>query len=566
MLSSKSDSIHPITRIYGMVSYILIVMIAAMTLTVFAERRQIQAPLLLAAVGIVASFIPWVPYVEVPAHVLLGVVLPPLLYSAALNFSFFSFKRRLASILDLGVVLVLVTAFASGIVIGWIIPEMSFALALLLGAVIAPPDAVSAVAIGSQLGLPNRVMTILKGESLINDAAALTLFSAAATAVTGGSHLINNVVLYFLYSASVGIIVGIALGFAVHYIRRSLGNPTMITAIALLLPFAAYALAEELHASGVMAVVFSGFVIGHKASDLNFAGRLQEREVWQVIDALLEAFVFAYIGLQFRHVIEDALHDGFTLTSFCIVSGALIVTVIVVRAIWVFLTAYMANLSYRSRHERRRREQHVMAMPEPLSWRENLVISWSGMRGVVTLAAAAGVPAATIAGNDIPGRGVVLPVAFAVAIGTLLLQGTTLPWLIRKLGVDNTDDKKHLQTQLVHAHTVANQAGLEELEKLVGEKRNRVDAKTAARILRLVQRRAAAKETDLPEGNTQHRRDRINDISEMIKSVLIAERTALIAERNSEKLDDEVMRKVLEDMDIEQSFVARRTERAATGL
>ncbi|MEN3929442.1 sodium:proton antiporter [Microvirga sp. W0021] len=548
-----------------MISQILMVMIAAIALTIFAERRQIQAPLLLAAVGIVVSFVPGLPHVEVPANVLLGFVLPPLLYSAALNFSFYSFMRRLSSITNLGVALVLVTAFAGSIAVMAIIPEMSFALALLLGAVVAPPDAVSAVAIGSQLHLPRRVMTILKGESLINDAAALTLFAAAATMVTGGGHFIENPFLYFLYSTVAGIVIGIILGHVVHFIRCRLSNPTMITTLTIILPFAAYALAEEVHASGVLSVVFAGFVCGHKAPEMSLAGRLQERDVWRVFDALLEAFVFAYIGLQFSSIIENAKNEGFNLLLLMKASAALLVTVIVVRLLWIFLSDRVARLIYKTKHEKWRRDNKLYALPEPLNWRENLVLSWSGMRGVVTLAAAAGVPVVASTGVPVTGWGAVLPIAFVVAIGTLLLQGLSLPWLISKLGVNDAKDKKYFQEQLLYAHSVANKARIQALHELQQNNKTKESADVAGRMLRRAQKETQ-ENTELSVTMNERRRNRLSNILEIIRFVLIEQRGALLDARSADDLDDEVVRRMLDDMDLEQAFIERRAERAAKGF
>ncbi|MBW8882703.1 MAG: cation:proton antiporter, partial [Asticcacaulis sp.] len=260
---------------------ILAVMIAAIGLSIVAEKRNIPAPVLLAAVGMAASFLPGAPHEQIPPETLLGIVLPPLLYSAAADFSVISFLRHIRSILNLGMALVLVSAFAAAVVIHAVIPGVPFPVALMLGAVVAPPDAVSAVAIGARLGLPARLMTILKGESLINDAAALTLFSVAAAWATQTHTFIDNGLLYFLYAAGVGLAIGIGIGVCVHLIRRNMSNAPLITALAFITPFAAYSLADAAHGSGIIAVVFAGFTAGHKAGEIDFAGRIQEREVWR---------------------------------------------------------------------------------------------------------------------------------------------------------------------------------------------------------------------------------------------------------------------------------------------
>ncbi|MGL4287092.1 MAG: Na+/H+ antiporter [Phreatobacter sp.] len=548
-------------------SHILIVIIAAIALTIFAEKRGIQAPLLLAAVGLAASFIPGMPRTQLEPEVILGLVLPPLLYSAAVDFSFFSFIKRIGSILNLGVGLVVVTTVAAGLTLGWALPALSLPAAFILGAVVAPPDAVSAVSIGRKLGLPNRLMTILKGESLINDAAALTLFSVAVAAATGRHNFIDSVALYFLYAAGVGTLIGIALGLTVHAIRRRLANPTLITALAIVVPFTAYALAEELHASGVMAVVFAGFSLGHNATDLPFAGRIQEREVWRVVDQLLEAFVFAYMGLQLPFVIEDARASGFDLTKLSIAAGLVLAVVMAVRIVWVMLTAVLARRRYRRRTARlagsAKARGTKRSLAEPLSWRENLVLSWTGMRGVVTLAAAAGTPLLTVAGQPLAGREAILPVAFTVAIATLLLQGLTLPWLIRRLDIGDEREADYARAQMAHARKIIDRATVEVLAELREENNPEVDIRFATQMLRRARRAAEAHDDDLPDGNLAKmalRRDKVLNIA---GAVLSGQRRALIAERAAERLDDEILREVLEDIDLEQAVIARRSERSA---
>lgn len=541
-----------------MASHLLLVVIAAIALTIFAERRQVQAPLLLAAVGLAASFIPGLPEIELEPETLLSVVVPPLLYSAALDFSFFSFIRRIRSILNLGVLLVVATAIAVAVTVGLTLPGVSLPVALILGAVVAPPDAVSAVSIGGKLGLPRRLMTILKGESLINDAAALTLFTLAAAAATGRGNFIDNGVLYFLYAAAVGLLVGIGIGLVVHAIRRRLTNPTLISALAIIVPFAAYGLAEQWDASGVIAVVFAGFTLGHNATEIGFAGRIQEREVWRVVDALLEAFVFAYMGLQLRAVIADAEASGYDLVRLGWVAALLLVVVIAIRFAWVFATALVARILFDARTRRpppsprRGRRRHRPA-PEPLAWRENLVLSWSGMRGVVTVAAATGAPAVTTLGEPIAGYAIVIPLAFAVAIGTLLLQGLTLPWLIRRANLSNSDDEAFRRQQLLYAREVQEQATIGALD----EYRDTQDAGLAANLAEsLLQSSRAATETVDPdlEDPEETRSERTLAI---VRRVLAARRSALVEARNAEKLDDEILRELLEAIDLQQAAITR---------
>lgn len=556
-----------------MVSQILLVMIAAIAVTIFAERRNIQAPLLLALVGLAASFIPGLPRLELEPEIILTVVLPPLLYSAATEFSFVSFLKRLGSIVNLGVVLVLVTTFVVGAVSASIIPGMTLAVATVLAAVVSPPDAVTAVAIGRKLGLPSRMMTVLKGESLINDAAALTLFTFATATVTGRHLFIDNGFLYFLYSAIVGIIVGVLIGAVVHRTRLRMSNASLVTVLSVLVPFTAYLVAEEIGASGVLAVVAAGFSLGHNATEAGYAARIQERQFWRTADALLEAFVFAYIGLQMKFVIDEATATGFSLPVLLGLSLVVLVAVIAVRIAWVFGTAIVSRWQTRrvrdtiarmeageepprrfgraeGRFKRRRdmKGQGGFEVPEPFTWRENLVIAWTGMRGVVTLAAAAGIPVTTLAGEAFPGRDVILFVAFAVTIGTLLVQGLTLPWLISVLGISDPKADAYRAAQHVIARDITDAASK---TAIAAFRDGQTDPAARAAAEQMLKR---ASVEDAAERQSHNDHDAM--VLELGRAVLEARRAALVAARDDRKLDDEVLREIMEEIDLQQAVLA----------
>ncbi len=524
---------------------ILAVMIAAIGLTIVADKRNIPAPVLLAAVGMAASFLPGAPHNQIPPETLLGIVLPPLLYSAAADFSVMSFLRHIRSILNLGVALVLATAFVVAGLIHAMIPGVPFAVALMLGAVVAPPDAVSAVAIGNRLGLPARLTTILKGESLINDAAALTLFSVAAAWAAHTHTFIDNGVVYFLYAAGAGLAVGTGIGLCVHLIRRRMSSGPLITALAFITPFAAYSLADAAHASGVIAVVFAGFTAGHKAGEIDFSGRIQEREVWRTTDTLLEAFVFAYIGLRFRFVLEDANHSGFHAGTLLAAALITIGVLTVIRFGWIFasggLARHTARLTLRKEDDRR-----------VLNAKENTVLSWAGMRGVLTLAAAAGAPMIMAAGDAVPGRAVLVPIAFGVALGTLLLHGVTMPWLVRRLNLDTGDEARLRRDEIVHARRIIQETTARAIEDLRGDVIDDAEANRVAKWLKAVQKQTDPK-VDGPEQLTR--------LVDAANKVVAAQREALIERRDAEELNDEVLREVLEDLDAEQAVIAARDEK-----
>jgi len=552
-------------------------MIAAIAVTIFAERRNIQPPLLLALIGLIASFIPGLARLELEPEIILTVVLPPLLFSAAREFSLASFLMRLGSIVNLGVFLVAVTAVVVGAVAATAIPGMTLAAALVLGAVVSPPDAVTAVAVGRKLKLPQPMMTVLKGESLINDAAALTLFTFAAASVTGTHLPISNLFLFLLYSAFAGVAVGVVIGIVVHRIRLRLDNASLSTVLGVLVPFTAYLVAEEIGASGVLAVVAAGLLLGHDSREVHYAARIQERQFWRTADSLLEAFVFAYIGLQLRFVIEDVVESGLPAVELVGMALLVLATVIVVRIGWVFLTGAIAR--WRDRAIRRRlddprfrqrlrnghppsaralaREDERRRMFEllpPFSWKENLVIGWTGMRGVVTLAAAAGIPLVTVAGAPFPGRDVIQVVAFVVTLGTLLLQGLSLPWLIRRLDLTAPGEDRQRAHQHQLAEDLARQASLD----VVAAFRDRQTDPRRRRMAEAMLARFRAEQAQAAQGDAGPAAQNEPVMMELATEILAARRAAVIMARDERRLDDEVMRDVLEDMDLEQAVMANR--------
>ncbi len=553
-----------------MFAHILIVIIVAIAITAFAERRNFQPVLLVAMVGLLASFIPGMPRLELEPEIILSVVLPPMLFSAARDFSFAEFTRRMGSITNLGVFLVFATTAIVGMASVIIVPGMAPIAALVLGAVIAPPDAVTAIAIGRRSALPVALMTVLKGESLINDAAALTLFAVLVASASGTHAFIDNIILYFLYAAAVGIVLGVLLGNLAQVARRRLGNPSLATAVSIIVPFAAYLLAEELHASGVLAVVAAGFSLGHHNVQSGYAERMQESQFWRSLDTLLETFVFAYIGLQLRFVITDANEAGFELLPLAAAAAALLVVITLVRFAWIFGSSVIARrrhaalvrrlsdpaewARFEARLARRGRkveqEQLIRMQQRPLTWKENIVLSWTGMRGVVTLAAAAGVPVLTASGADFPDREAIVALAFLVTIGTLLLQGLTLPWLIKRLDVTDPGDAKLEAEQHDLATTLAQTATIEALDAY----RAANPAPASQRLAYLMAQRtqqAAAADT----GSQQRPGFDQSEALKLGKLLLEARRNRLIAARDAGELDDTIVREMLEAMDLEQAFM-----------
>jgi CPA1 family monovalent cation:H+ antiporter len=548
---------------------LILVVVGAIVVAAVAHRRGVEPALLIVLVGIAVSFLPGLEAPELDSHVLLTVVLPPLLYSAALDFSFPAFMRNIRPILGLGVGLVVVTAFAVALVSSWVVAvPLSFATALVLGAVVAPPDAVTAVAVGRKLGLPKRVMTILTGESLINDAAALTLFSIAVAEVAGSRNFIDNPVLLFGYSAAVGAAVGVALGYVTLWIRNRLNNPGLETVQGLLVPFAAYITAENLHASGVLAVVIAGFVVGNGSLSSGYQTRLQERYVWNSVDVLLEAFVFAYIGLHLRFVLADLREAHESMTDVAVASIVVLGVVLVIRPAWVSLMFGRSvlsrqidrNLSVPIPERGGRGALGIRRRAKPptlLTWQEHVVVSWTGMRGVVTLAAAAGIPLTTASGEPFPQRALIQAVAFVVAVGTLLVQGATLPAMIRRLGVSSPDGGDQHAREHLKAERIVHHAAEGVLADFAANPPEGLDPGVVAEIRETIARHSQDAD-HMPDPDEHSLRAEV--FSALYRDVLVAQRAVLIAERDSGNVGDEAARAMIDRLDLQEAGVTARLE------
>lgn len=535
---------------------LLLLLVGALAVTALARKLGWPAPLLVTAVAIAVSFLPNL-NVEIEPELILTLVLPPLLYSAALDISFQDFRTSLRQIRRLGIGLVIITALVVGGIANILIGEIGLLAALLLGAIVAPPDAVSATAIGKKLGLPRRVMTVLSGESLINDAAALTMFTLFLTGLNQHTEVnFGQGFVLLLVNIVVGVGVGLAIAFVIQFVRIRINDPLIETVIGLLVPFAAYLLAEELQGSGVLAVVAAGLYLGYNAPKASYVMRLQEQPIWASLDVLLEAFVFALIGLQFKNVLIEAINSerglGYSLGVAFIVLGV----VILIRPAYVFFSYYRRQIPvFKERRIRRGR-----AEPE-MSRQDLTVVSWTGMRGVVTLAAAAAAKAALGPAGDL-----IFLIAFVVTIGTLLLQGLTLPWVIKALKVSDPDqearDLAAEQALMSKTFKVAMEQMQPTWEKLAAK----IGQDKADKLMARIQGSAAARMAALQDDDdgaaaAQPSRlglDRVPQ-QQMAKYMTDARRQmnelrrkVLIEERDQGNLDEEVMRTVLLELDTEE--------------
>jgi CPA1 family monovalent cation:H+ antiporter len=504
-----------------------------------ARRLGLLAPITLLLAGTALSFLPGVPQVHLSPDIVLNWILPPLLYVAAVNTSVPAFRFNLRPILLLAIGLVLVTAFAVGFAVHLLLPAVPFAATLALGAVVAPPDAVSATAIARRIGLPRRTVSILEGESLVNDATALALFSVAVVAATTGTVSAGSIALSAVLISVGGVAVGVLGGMLVGAVHRRITDPLLDNAVSLIAPFVVYATAAAVHASSVVAVVVTGLSLGHRYPVLmSAASRLQMEAFWRMVNFVLEGAVFVLVGLQLRFVV-DQLHAG--APTVVLATIVVVGTVIVIRFVWMYPATYLARLvpGVRGRD----------AAP-PL--RVPTVLAWAGMRGVVTLATALALPAALAHGAGYP-RDLFVFLAFATIVVTLLLQGLTLPAVARWLKVPPDDPKADLLAEAATQQS-ASRAARQRLEDELSR-----DDDIPADVVERLRTKMDMRANTAWERLGGRRRETPTEIYSRLRAAMLeAEREVFRKARDEGRIPEEVLREAQRDMDLEESLLERR--------
>ena len=521
--------------ILGLVAMVLAV-------TALANRIRFSAPLLLMLVGIGLSFLPYIYIPELTSELVLIGFLPPLLYAAAIRTSVIDFRANRRSIAQLSVLLVVVTALGIGL-ITWLILPVSFPVAFALGAVVAPPDAIAATTIARRVGLPRRLVTILEGESLVNDATAITCLRVSIAAIAG-TVTATQASIGFLIAALGGLAVGLLVALIVIPIRARITQPVFDTAISILVPFAAYLPAEKLsiggfHGSGVISVVMAGLILGHKSPVIQSGqSRLSERVNWATIEFLLENTVFLMIGLQARRIIEANSHSELSALQIAGFCAAVLGGVIVIRLVWVLGTRPL--LFHRDR------DTGDFTVP----WSYALIIGWAGLRGVVTLAAAFLIP------EGVPFRETLIFAAMVVTAGTLLLQGLTLPVLVRALGLRGPDARSDALQAATVLQTSSN-AAIAHLSEIVGPN-------DATETVQLLRDRIAARPNAMWEklGRPGDEETPAEEYRRLRLKTIDIERNEVLKIRSSGTVDHDIIEEVLGSFDIEESMLTLATERS----
>ncbi|AVH59250.1 MULTISPECIES: Na+/H+ antiporter [Streptomyces] len=435
---------------------LFMLLLGAVVTVPVGERFGLPAPVLMTLLGIVLALLEFVPDVDIPPELILPSLLPPLLYAAARRTSWRQFAANKRPIFFLAVALVFVTTFAVAAAAQAIVPGLPLAAAVALGALVAPPDPVAATAVAGQLSLPRRMVSILEGEGLFNDVTAIVIYHVAIAAAVSGTFSPWGAGLDLVLSAVVAVAVGLALGWAAGKLMDLLGDATLQVGMTLLVPYASYVLAEELHGSGVLAVLTTALFLAEYATDADAVlARLSKATFWEVVETLVTGVAFGLIGLELHNAIRTASGRWGEMLGW---AGTIVAVVVVVRLAWLIPASWLTKRL----HETRDYDEEF-----PVSWRETVVMWWAGMRGVASVALALAIPLTMDDGSPFPDRDEIVFIAFGVIMATLLLQGLTLPWLVKKLGVRaDISIEKAFEKELAIRATKAAKRRLREIEQV----------------------------------------------------------------------------------------------------
>ena len=515
---------------------IVALLMAVSMLSMLSEKLKVPYPIFLVLAGLVISFIPGIPVVTLNPDIVFLIFLPPILYAAAWNTSWREFwaARRTISMMAFG--LVFFTSTAVALVMQLLIPGFPLAFGFLLGGIISPPDAVAATSVLQTVKVPKRVVTILEGESLINDASSLIVFRFALAAALTGEFTFSNAATNFFVVAGVGVFIGLLFGFALFYIHKYLPTTASIdTSLTVISPYLMYIVAEYFHTSGVMAVVSGGLFLSYRSHEMfSYNTRIQAYSVWDVFIFILNGFVFILIGLQLP-AIFTAL-QLYTLAELIFYGLVISVLVVLIRIAWVFSGMYLS--CFFNKRERK------------LSWRNEFLIAWSGMRGVVSLASALAIPLTLEGGAHFPHRDLLLFVTFVVILFTLVFQGLSLSPIIRWLKIseeENEDKEQEVEIRLRLADAALNHlqtnyvAELETIDAYIRIKDR------YQRMSEIANQKLLKEDTEkaVPHFLPKYRR--------MLLELVNVRRRELYKLRNEKSYSDELLRRKEHELDLEEA-------------
>jgi CPA1 family monovalent cation:H+ antiporter len=527
----------------GKTELILICLLVVAFLAIVARRWQLPFPILLTLGGVVLALIPGLPKIQLEPNLVFDLFLPPLLYPAAVWTSWRDFRSNLRPILWLAIGLVLATMTVVAFVFQYL-TGLPLAVGFVFGAIISPPDAVAALSVTQQLRVPRRVVVILEGESLANDATSFISFRFAVAAVLTGTFSLGQAAVNFLLVAAGGIAVGLAIGWLATQLQRRLDDPPVQTMFSLLTPYVAYFTGEQLHVSGILAVVIAGIYYGWRAPGvLSGRMRLQALPVWEMVGFALNGVLFMLIGLQLPDVVRS-LPAGSTL-GFAKLTLLVLASLTLIRFGWMFGATYVPRVLGLN-----------LGRHDHPCWNHTALLAWTAMRGADSLAGALAIPLVAANGQPFPGRDLILLLTFAVIFATLLLQGPTIPPLIKWLKITDdgvTDREEHT------ARLKANEAALARLDDIRTSSRARPEAIERLRAEysdRIEQLRGGIAADE--NANYLFR----PDFEALARDALDTERETVIRLRNEEAINDHALRRIQRDIDLAEARLRRPRRRA----
>jgi CPA1 family monovalent cation:H+ antiporter len=514
---------------------VFLLLLGAVLSVPLGDRLGLPSPVLMTLFGIVLALLDFVPNVDVPPDLILPLLLPPLLYAAVRRTSWRQFAANVRPILLLAVALVFVTMLSVAAVAHMIVPGLPLAAAFALGALVAPPDPVAATAVAGQLGLPRRLVSILEGEGLFNDVTAIVLYHVAIAAVISGSFSPWEAGLDLVLSAVVALAVGLVLGWGANRLLDLLGDPTLQIGLTLLVPYAAYVLAEEMQGSGVLAVLTCALFLAEYAADADdVLTRLAGHTFWDIVDTLVTGVAFGLIGLELHIAVRTASGRWGEMLGW---AAAVAAVVIFVRLAWLLPATWLTKRL----HALRDHDEDI-----PTSWRETVVMWWSGMRGVASVALALAIPLETDAGTPFPDRDEIIFIAFGVIMATLVLQGLTLPWLVKRLGVQaDTGREKEFERALALRAARAAKRRLREIEEV-----EELPEEVSERMLRRAHDIGVRIAPEIGEEERREALRRVKHVRRIEGEMLSAARHEVLAARSEPGADPEVVDRVLRQLDV----------------
>jgi CPA1 family monovalent cation:H+ antiporter len=538
--STFQNSFSPVmlAAMNGVVEIFVGLLLAVAVLALVARKLHIPYPILFVIGGLLIGWIPGLPKVRLNPELVFLFFLPPLLFPAALFTSWRDFRLNLRPIALLAIGLVLFNTVAVAYIAHYFM-HLPLAAGFVLGAIISPPDAIAATAITERLKVPRRIVTILEGESLVNDATALVAYRFAVAAVVTSSFSLAHASGQFFVVGIGGILTGLAVGWLAQQFHKRVDDAPIEITVSLLTPFAAYLLAERMGVSGVLAVVTAGLYLGRRMPELlTFKTRLQGGPVWEMVEFILNGFVFILIGLQLPGILHALSDEAIPIHRLIWYALLISLAVIVIRIVWVFPAAYLPRLLFKKIRDRD---------PYP-SWRHVTIIGWTGMRGVVSLAAALAIPLTIQSGDPFPGRDLILFLTFIVILATLVVQGLSLPLLIHWLGVK---DDGSMEKEEREARLKANQGALARLNEIGEREPAKADALQRLRVeyedhIRQV-------EGAEPESAGTPLRLFSSEYERLSHVALQVERRTILELRNEDAISDEVLRRIQRDIDLAEA-------------